>query len=122
MKLTTRMKKILLFLQHPKKVAEWFTENLETNISRKAYSEEWAIVSFCEKKFYLNLTRSVKFSYKRTFTILERYELVNFTWVISHLHPTYYTLNLELTNKGKMIAEKIEGEIRNTIKEYEYLI
>jgi len=114
MKVSERMKKVLLFLLHPEKTFPWFREN-KFEIFERDYYEEWYILSFCAKKPVWDFTHSERISYRRTLGIMMELGLIN--WELPSYHPSY-----KLTDKGRELAEKIEKEIRDSIKEYEYLV
>jgi len=119
MKITNRMKKILLYLSRPEKAYQWFLRSANGISFPERYYVATTILSFCEKgKPYWDFTHSEKVSYKRTFRILEKLDLVKSMQEYPHPDETYY----ELTNNGKKIVEKVEEEIRNIIEEYEDLI
>jgi len=85
------------------------------------YYRATVIMQFCEKKeSYWDLTHSRKVSYRRTFRILEKLDLVNRRHTSRYVHP-FYTF-YSLTDKGKKVAQSIEKEIADLIKEFEHLI
>jgi hypothetical protein len=116
MKLSARMKKILLFLLHAEKSLEWFRRSGIGIIEEKeGYFGDYNIVCFLENKRFSDFSRSEMVSYRRTFRILEKLGLVK-------LGEIHWARDYRLTSAGKTIAENIEKEIRNLIKEYENLV
>ena len=114
------MKKILLFLLHPENTFQWFKEK-KIAFSERDYYEDWQILSFCAKKPEWYFTHSEVVSYRRTLRIMRKFGLIEgrkraFSWGI-YEYPSY-----KLTNKGRKIAKDIEKEIRDFMKEYEYLV
>jgi len=113
MKLTNRMKKILLFLLHPREGSRWF-EEARRHVPEAYCSDRWIIASFCERKSDFDFTHSERESYRRTFRILEKHGL------LSRI-PEYWA-SYTLTSKGKETAEEIEEELKGLAREFEYLI
>ena len=106
MKITKRMKKILLFLLHPENKSKWVAENFPW--WKHDDYPYWMIMTFCERKDSSNFTHVERVSYHRTFRILEKHGLIESGW--------------RLTERGRKMAEKIEKEIRNLLRDYEYLV
>jgi hypothetical protein len=116
MKLSARMKKILLFLLHAEKSFEWFRRSGIAIIEEKeGYFGDYNIMCFLENKRFSDFSRSETVSYRRTFRILEKLGLVK-------LGEIYWAHDYKLTYAGKKVAEKVEKEIRDFIKEYENLV
>ncbi|MEA2089198.1 MAG: hypothetical protein U9O89_00335 [Thermoproteota archaeon] len=123
MKLTKRMKKILIFLLHPEKYLEWFHKNkIETLNEYSTTGEElyvWDvhIAAFLENR-PTGFSSNERFSYRRTFQILKRLGLVE-----RYVEETgVVAAKYKLTNEGRKMAEKIEKEIKAFIKEYENIV
>ena len=121
MKVSKRMKKILLFLLHPENTFEWFKEN-RIPITESDCYRHWDIMTFCAKKSHFrDFSDSEIVSFNRTFRILKRHGFVERGTL--HLPEGIYEYGCyKLTNKGRKIAKDIEKEIRGLMKEYEYLV
>lgn len=116
MKITNRIKKILLFLLHPENTFQWFKEN-KIGIAKRDYYEGWQILSFCAKKAEWDFTHSEIVSYRRTLRIMVKLGLIEPRKSGFYIFPSY-----RLTDKGRRTAMEIEKEIKDLIKEYENLI
>lgn len=120
MKITNRMKKILLFLLHPERAFQWFNEKNISIVEQDRY-RDWQIMSFCSRREFWKFSRSEEVSYRRTFKILRKLRLIEgrerqVSFGIIE-YPSY-----KLTEKGKELAEKIEKDILQFIKEYEHFM
>jgi len=116
MKMTRRMKKILLVLLHPEKVSQLLEKSniYVSRVERLDYYPEPYIMLFCAKmSSWWDFTHSEVVSYRRTFRIMIELGLI---------HETYEYRAYKLTAKGRQQAEKIEKDIRDFIKEYESLV
>jgi hypothetical protein len=124
MKLSARMKKILLFLLHAEKSFEWFRRSGIGIVEEKeGYFDPDAIMCFLENKRFSDFSRSEVISYGRTFKILEKLGLVKLGYSIHGLALTDARAHdYKLTVAGRTIAEKVEKEIRDFIREYENLV
>jgi len=111
MKITKRMKKILLFLLQEEKL-----------VHRERYYKDWEIMSkISAGKHSWNFTHSEKVSHRRTLRImvelgfLERFKRISNQWLYEY--PSY-----KLTNRGREAALEFEREILDFIKEYQSLV
>lgn len=120
MKLTRRIKKVLLFLLHPKTILPWVAKTFPWFIERypqfieSNYTPYFLIKSFCEKKRW-KFAHSENVSYARTFKIMRKLGLIE-----DGLFGLYS--GCRLTDKGRKLAEEIKKEMNDFIKEYQYLI
>ena len=97
MKVTKRMKKILLFLMHPESASKWLEER-KIGFSGQEYFTDYQIWAFCENRHVsganaMVLSLGKEISYKRTFRILKRLGLIES--MLGYL-PSY-----RLTNEGE---------------------
>jgi hypothetical protein len=120
MKITNRMKKILLFLLHPEKAFQWLNEK-KISISKEDYYWDWQIMSFCTRREFWKFSRSEELSYRRTFKILRALGLIE-GWERQMSWGVLEGSSYKLTDKGKKLAKRIEKDIREFIKDYEYLV
>lgn len=125
MKMTRRMKKILLVLLHPERAVQWLEKSDNTypsTLDRLNYYSEPYIMLFCAKRSSWNFTHSEVVSYRRTFRIMKELGLIDERNFHSIFHDTYEYRACKLTAKGRQQAEKVEKDIRDLIKEYESLV
>ncbi len=113
MKITKRIKKILLILLDPENTFPWVSENfpwamtqLQAAVERGGYPY-WIIWSICESK--KRLSHSEKISFSRTFRIM-----INRGLIEEHAGWSDY----RLTEAGVQKAVQIRKEIRDFIKEF----
>jgi len=111
MKITKRMKKILLFLLHPEKVVRRYDAD---TIGGWPYGR---IMSECERKERFQHSEVV--SYLRTFRILENLGFIARERVFLNYSRTFC---FSLTAEGRKRAEIIEKEIQDFINEYKDLL
>lgn len=117
MKITKRMKKVLLFLLLQKTKHEWVSRSDvllscvgETSLARGKF------ISY--ERSRARFTQSELASYLRTFRILLTHGLITSKYPLGERKIVY----LRLTEKGDKLAEEIKRDVKALVDEYKELI
>ena len=116
MKITKRMKKILLFLSTEERKLEWVSRSSillsckgENSLARSKF------ISY--ERSRADFTVSELASHLRTLRILMKHDLIESKYGWGARKVVY----LRLTDKGNKLTEEIKGDIRNLVAEYKEL-